>query len=254
MMNSIVKVGILFLFDCLEQALEKSNLTTKSTQNAQSDSDLDSCVSEVYPCSNYIMGNLVLIVYYGLTLAFSAKMISDGAEMLLDLGLAPALIGGVILPVSGVVPDSMMILVSGLGTKAAAQDQISVGMGTLAGMGISFIPWKKSGPTVALSLLPVSKFGGEFPPSLILLIIPGVNKLNSPDLNQNKCATDYEICSSVTHDNSDAFVRLHNSSTDPGLVHQSICWESGLSGSPHLFWSSSQQREQMHRSQPQVPR
>ncbi|XP_075254203.1 uncharacterized protein LOC142345770 [Convolutriloba macropyga] len=116
-----------------EQALEKSNLTTKSTQNAQSDSDLDSCVSEVYPCSNYIMGNLVLIVYYGLTLAFSAKMISDGAEMLLDLGLAPALIGGVILPVSGVVPDSMMILVSGLGTKAAAQDQISVGMGTLAG-------------------------------------------------------------------------------------------------------------------------
>ena len=68
-----------------------------------------------------------------MTLAFSAKMISDGAEMLLDLGLAPALIGGVILPVSGVVPDSMMILVSGLGTKSAAQDQISVGMGTLAG-------------------------------------------------------------------------------------------------------------------------
>jgi hypothetical protein len=93
----------------------------------------DRCESEIFPCSDYIMGNMVLIAYYGLTLGFSAKMISDGSEMLLDLGVAPALIGGVILPVSGAVPDSMMILVSGLGTKAAAQEQISVGMGTLAG-------------------------------------------------------------------------------------------------------------------------
>ena len=77
---------------------------------------------------------MILILYYGLTLGFSAKMISDGAEMLLDLGVAPALIGGVILPVSGVVPDSMMILVSGLGERSQAQDQISVGMGTLAGL------------------------------------------------------------------------------------------------------------------------
>ena len=72
-------------------------------------------------------------MYYGVTLGYGAKMISDGAEGLLDLGVAPALIGGVVLPVSGVVPDSMMILVSGLGDKETAQKQISVGMGTLAG-------------------------------------------------------------------------------------------------------------------------
>ncbi|XP_063713533.1 uncharacterized protein LOC134841456 isoform X2 [Symsagittifera roscoffensis] len=93
----------------------------------------NSCESYLYPCSDYIIGNAVLIVYYGITLGYGAKLISDGAEGLLDLGVAPALIGGVILPVSGVVPDSMMILVSGLGDKATAQKQISVGMGTLAG-------------------------------------------------------------------------------------------------------------------------
>ena len=56
------------------------------------------------------------------------------------------MIGGVILPVSGVVPDSMMILVSGLGDRSQAQDQISVGMGTLAGMYPSFqlINWSAS--------------------------------------------------------------------------------------------------------------
>jgi len=128
--NEVPRLGISLYKRPEDISLEKNNLTTKSTANTDNQ---DSCVSEIYPCSDYIVGNVVLIVYYGLTLGFSAKMISDGAEMLLDLGVAPALIGGVILPVSGVVPDSMMILVSGLGTKAAAQDQISVGMGTLAG-------------------------------------------------------------------------------------------------------------------------
>lgn len=79
------------------------------------------------------MGNLVLIVFYGLTLGVAAKLISDGAEMLLDLSFPPAIVGGVVLPVMGAVPDSVMILVSGLGDAEVAQTQISVGMGTLAG-------------------------------------------------------------------------------------------------------------------------
>ena len=120
-------------------SVNSGNLTGKSTRASADPAPLspsethDSCISEVFPCSNYVGGNLVLVLYYGLTLGFGAKLISDGAEMLLDVGVAPALIGGVILPVSGVVPDSMMILVSGLGSKEAAQQQISVGMGTLAG-------------------------------------------------------------------------------------------------------------------------
>ena len=54
----------------------------------------------------------------------------DGAELLLDLGLPAGIIGGVVLPLLGAVPDSAMIVFSGMGgTKEQAQQQIDVGMG-----------------------------------------------------------------------------------------------------------------------------
>ena len=49
---------------------------------------------------------------------------------MLDLGLPAGIIGGVVLPLLGAVPDSAMIVFSGMGgTKAQAQQQIDVGMG-----------------------------------------------------------------------------------------------------------------------------
>ena len=57
-------------------------------------------------------------------------MLIDGAEMLLDLGLPAALIGGIVLPLLGAVPDSAMILASGVGgSRDDANKQIAVGMG-----------------------------------------------------------------------------------------------------------------------------
>ena len=54
----------------------------------------------------------------------------DGAELLLDLGLPAAIIGGVVLPLLGAVPDSAMIIASGsAGDRDIANKQISVGMG-----------------------------------------------------------------------------------------------------------------------------
>ena len=49
-------------------------------------------------------------VFYGTLLATSAKFISDGAEMLLAFGLSPSVIGGVVLPVLGAVPDCAIII------------------------------------------------------------------------------------------------------------------------------------------------
>ena len=50
--------------------------------------------------------------------------------MLLDLGLPAAIIGGIVLPLLGAVPDSAMIIFSGIGgTREEANEQISVGMG-----------------------------------------------------------------------------------------------------------------------------
>ncbi|XP_028416734.1 sodium/calcium exchanger NCL2-like [Dendronephthya gigantea] len=90
-----------------------------------------------FPCSSTIMGNLLLIVFYGVILIVAAKLISDGAELLLDLGLHAGIIGGIVLPLLGVVPDAAIIVVSGL--KPDAQYQISVGMGTLAGSTIMLL-------------------------------------------------------------------------------------------------------------------
>lgn len=50
--------------------------------------------------------------------------------MLLDLGLPPAIIGGILLPLLGAIPDSAMIIFSGIGgSKEEANSEISVGMG-----------------------------------------------------------------------------------------------------------------------------
>ena len=55
---------------------------------------------------------------------------TDGAEMLLDLGLPAALIGGIVLPLLGAIPDAAMIIASGVGgSREEANKQISVGMG-----------------------------------------------------------------------------------------------------------------------------
>lgn len=56
--------------------------------------------------------------------------------MLLDLGLPAALIGGIVLPLLGAVPDSAMIVASGVGgSKDDANKQIAVGMGYVMQLG-----------------------------------------------------------------------------------------------------------------------
>lgn len=54
------------------------------------------------------------------------------------------IIGAVILPLTGVLPDCCLIVASGaLGTVAEAQDNITVGVGALAGSTVMLltIPW-----------------------------------------------------------------------------------------------------------------
>eukprot|EP01094_Clydonella_sp_ATCC50884_P024121 TRINITY_DN5966_c0_g1_i2.p1 TRINITY_DN5966_c0_g1~~TRINITY_DN5966_c0_g1_i2.p1 ORF type:complete len:424 (-),score=91.33 TRINITY_DN5966_c0_g1_i2:829-1950(-) len=89
--------------------------------------------SFLWPYSGEIGGQLVLMFFYGVVLALGAKLIADGSELLMEI-LDPGLIGGLVLPVLGALPDGMMILISGaLGSVEEAQEQIAVGMGTLAG-------------------------------------------------------------------------------------------------------------------------
>jgi Ca2+/Na+ antiporter len=98
------------------------------------------------PCSDSLGGSLILMIFYGGILLFAAQCIGDGGEGLLDLGImSPSVIGGVLLPILGAVPDAVIILVSAMsGSVAAAEKKIAVGVGTLAGSTIMLL-------TIALS-------------------------------------------------------------------------------------------------------
>eukprot|EP00601_Ochromonadales_sp_CCMP2298_P006487 CAMPEP_0173202514 /NCGR_PEP_ID=MMETSP1141-20130122/19019_1 /TAXON_ID=483371 /ORGANISM="non described non described, Strain CCMP2298" /LENGTH=235 /DNA_ID=CAMNT_0014127895 /DNA_START=90 /DNA_END=794 /DNA_ORIENTATION=- len=78
---------------------------------------------------------------YGYILYYASNLISDGAELLLLIPAAAGLVGSVVLPVLGAVPDGCMVLFSGLGPDA--QSQLDVGIGTLAGSTIMLLtlPW-----------------------------------------------------------------------------------------------------------------
>ncbi|KAK9060437.1 hypothetical protein SSX86_021141 [Deinandra increscens subsp. villosa] len=85
------------------------------------------------PCTTTLLGNLFLIFVYGYLMFLAATYLSAGSELMLEI-LGPGIVGGLFLPILGALPDAMLILVSGLsGSPETAQDQVSVGMGLLAG-------------------------------------------------------------------------------------------------------------------------
>ncbi len=82
-----------------------------------------------------------LLVVYGYILKLGSTLVSNGAELLLLVPSVSGLVGSVLLPVLGAVPDGAIVLFSGLGNDA--QKQLSVGVGTLAGSTVMLttIPW-----------------------------------------------------------------------------------------------------------------
>lgn len=82
---------------------------------------------------------MFLILVYGYLMFTAATYLSNGSELLLEI-LGPGVIGGLFLPILGALPDAMLILVSGLsGSTETAQEQVSVGMGLLAGSTVMLI-------------------------------------------------------------------------------------------------------------------
>jgi len=80
---------------------------------------------------------------YGYVLFVSADMIGDGAELLLLVPGYADMVGSMVLPILGAIPDGMMVLFSGVGPLAVAQENVSVGVGALAGSTIMLLtlPW-----------------------------------------------------------------------------------------------------------------
>jgi hypothetical protein len=90
-----------------------------------------------------LTGLLWLFFSYGYALYFASNLIGEGSELLLLVPSMAGLVGGVVLPLLGAVPDGAIILFSGLGDKETAQETLSVGVGALVGSTIMLltIPW-----------------------------------------------------------------------------------------------------------------
>jgi len=84
---------------------------------------------------------IFLLLVYGFILSKSSALISDGSELLLLIPALAGIVGSVVLPVLGAVPDGAIVLFSGFGPDA--QNQLNVGVGALAGSTIMLltIPW-----------------------------------------------------------------------------------------------------------------
>lgn len=80
---------------------------------------------------------LFLAAAYAQVLFVASNMISDGSELLLLVPALAGIVGSVVLPVLGAVPDGAIVLFSGLGPDA--QDQLNVGVGALAGSTIMLL-------------------------------------------------------------------------------------------------------------------
>eukprot|EP00112_Aurelia_sp_Birch-Aquarium-sp1_P008241 Seg1903.3 transcript_id=Seg1903.3/GoldUCD/mRNA.D3Y31 product="Sodium/calcium exchanger NCL2" protein_id=Seg1903.3/GoldUCD/D3Y31 len=133
-----LRMKTVFLLRAVQLYKDKHVKKAAKTETVYNDTCFEGRTS-LFPCSSVVTGNLLLIIFYALLLGVAAKLISDGAELLLDLGVSANLVGGLILPLLGAVPDSAIIIVSGLGPKEEAQEKLAVGMGTLAGSTIMLL-------------------------------------------------------------------------------------------------------------------
>lgn len=91
-------------------------------------------------------GLIWLFLSYGYVLYFASNLISEGSDLLMLVPSMAGLVGGVVLPLLGAVPDGAIMFFSGLGDIEEAQETLSVGVGALAGSTIMLltVPWALS--------------------------------------------------------------------------------------------------------------
>jgi len=91
-------------------------------------------------------GLLWLIVSYGYILYMAANFISEGSELLTLIPQVSGIVGSVVLPLLGAIPDGAIMFFSGIGDIDSAQETLAVGVGALAGSTIMLVtlPWALS--------------------------------------------------------------------------------------------------------------
>ncbi|CAI9286509.1 unnamed protein product [Lactuca saligna] len=88
------------------------------------------------PCSENLLGHLFLILVYEYLLFHGESYVSSGGKRIFQI-LGPGIFGASAFQVLGFLPESLILLVSGLSdTKNGAQEYVLTGVGLLAGSAI----------------------------------------------------------------------------------------------------------------------
>ncbi|KAL1537816.1 sodium/calcium exchanger NCL2-like [Salvia divinorum] len=85
------------------------------------------------PCSSNVWGLLFLVVVFEILLTFAGRYVGMGSEIFFRT-IGPGIIGGSLFQFLGTIPQIVMILATVLsGSKEAAQQRATLGMGLVAG-------------------------------------------------------------------------------------------------------------------------
>ncbi|KAH9249674.1 hypothetical protein BASA81_012643 [Batrachochytrium salamandrivorans] len=107
----------------------------------------ENCVEGHFPVKEFSFAGFAQLAFlalaYGTIVCYASNLVAEGSELLLLIPKIAPLVGSVVLPVLGAVPDGAIVLFSGLGPLDQVQKQLSVGVGALAGSTIMLltVPW-----------------------------------------------------------------------------------------------------------------
>lgn len=109
----------------------------------------DTLLGALHLSGNPLAASIFEVLAFGYVILSGANILSDGSELLLEI-LNPGLIGGLVLPVLGALPDALIIAVSGLGgNREEVAKQVAVGLGTLAGSTVMLLTLAWGGSVLA---------------------------------------------------------------------------------------------------------
>jgi hypothetical protein len=61
------------------------------------------------PCATNVPGNLFLVLTYGFLVYKGATYLSEGSELLHEI-MGPGLVGGLLVPILGALPEALIVL------------------------------------------------------------------------------------------------------------------------------------------------
>nr|TKS01922.1 hypothetical protein D5086_0000167540 [Populus alba] len=139
------------------------------------------------PCSSNIFGHLFLIAVYEYMLFHGEGYLASGGEKIFRI-LGPGVFGASAFQVLGALPESLILLASGLlNTREVAQESVSTGVGLLAGTSILLLTllWGtcviagKFGVTTDLETSYTSRIMGLSVIPFLILQVPKIFNSNS---------------------------------------------------------------------------